>query len=175
MSEDRPAPPAGRPLRRRPLKPFSARCSIKRALWKANAARLPDGRRLPRSCVAMLVALAYRQGYVKSGVVFIGNFKLGELAGVSARTVTDSKYLLELAGLLYIANTAANGKVAGGKTHDEHGRLVACATGYQLHPLLEKPEKKPQAAAAPPRKAELARELVAGLARRFEDRAPPRA
>lgn len=157
--------------RRRPVKPFHSRVSFKIALRRANGARLPDGRRLPGCGVRMVAALAIRQSQVRSGVVYAGNVALAELAGMSARRVTDVKYLLEEAGLVYLTNTGPEGKVLGGKTRDEHGRVVASATGYELHPSLQKP---PAARVRPedrPR-AQQARELVSALARSWNKAGP---
>lgn len=135
------------PPRVRPDRPYR-RIPVRRLLLECNR-RLRDARG-PRA-FELLAALVYRWPNVQSGIVYLGDLRMGELmGGRCARTAHRAKYDLLRAGLVQLhhagprlcpcrrcnGGTVDASKSAGGTILDGRGRLVACATGYALDPDL---------------------------------------
>lgn len=112
---------------------------VRRLLFECN--RRLSGVRGPRA-FELITALVYRWPQVQSGIVYIGDAKMGDLMHRCGRTAHRAKYDLQRVGLIRLHHAGprmcschrCGGSGAGGKILNGRGQSVSCATGYELDP-----------------------------------------
>jgi len=122
---------------------------VRRLLFECNR-RLSNSRG-PRA-FELIAALVYRWPQVQSGIVYIGDVKMGDLMHRCGRTAHRAKYDLQRVGLIRLHHAGprmcschrCGGVGAGGRILNGRGQPVSCATGYELDPeILGPPVKAP--------------------------------
>lgn len=141
------------PRRSRPDSPYRA-VPIRRLLVECNRRLRTRG---PRAFEAV-AALVKRWPEVQSGIVYIGDEKLGGLMGRCGRTAHRAKYDLADAGLVRLHGAGrgmcpcsrCGGQAAGGKILNARGQLVSAATGFELDPSILANPASPRGSAPGP-------------------------
>jgi hypothetical protein len=126
------------------------RIPVRRLLFECN--RRLSSVRGPRA-FELVAALVYRWPQVQSGIVYIGDAKMGDLMHRCGRTAHRAKYDLLRVGLIRLHHAGprmcscrrCGGVGAGGRILNSRGQPVSCATGYELDPeVLGPPVKTPR-------------------------------
>ena len=101
--------------------------------------------RLPLRCQWTIGALKKRHQAIKTVRIYAGDELLARMVGCSASSIYRGKKDLEVLHMVAVMHTV------GGSTRNNDGKVVAAATGYEIHPdMLELADEDRQARSPQP-------------------------